>query len=254
MRSLVVHPDANGVLYVVDRATGQILAADAVTESVVSGFDTASGQTRYAPSKGVKVDRQTRRVCPSWMGAFGGGAGALPGGDGMVVLPVSRVCMDIEPRPANYIKGTPYVGANVRLLLDRPNGGSIVGWSLAQRRAVWQAEEKLPVLGGALATESGLVFYGTLDGRLKALDGRSGKLLWQFKCPSSVMSRPTVFRGSDGREYLAVVAGSGRIHGMSRVEALDPRDEGAGAGLAGLLRRLPPEDDPSGTLLVFRLP
>jgi outer membrane protein assembly factor BamB len=142
----------------------------------------------------------------------------------------------------------------VRLVSHRPDVGGIVGWSVSARKPAWEAKERWPVLGGTLTSDSGLVFYGTLDGMVKALDGRSGKLLWQHKGPAGVVSRPMIFRGSDGRQRVAVVAGTGRLFGLSRVEALDPRDDGAGFGLAGLLRQFPRDEDASGTLLVFRLP
>ena len=250
-RGLLVHPDANGMLYVVDRQSGQILAADPVAQSAVAGFDTANGETRYAPSKSVKVNQQTRHICPAWTGAFSSGASVL---EGLVVLPVSRLCMDLEPRPANYIQGTPYTGANVRLLLDHADAGAVIGWNVAARKSSWESAEQWPVLGGTLTTESGLVFYGTLDGRVKALDGRNGKLLWQFKARAGIASRPGAFRGANGQPCISVVAGTGRLYGMSRVEALDPRDDTAGFGLAGLLRQLPQDDDTGSALLVFCLP
>ncbi len=250
---LLVHPDANGWLYVVDRSTGQILSADAVVPSVVSGVDLASGETHLSPSQMPKLNQQTRHICPAWTGAFAGAASVIDDGE-LVALAISRLCMDIEPRQANFIKGTPYTGANVRLLIDRGGSGGIVGWNVAQRKASWEVREPWPVMGGTAATETGLVFYGTLDGFVKALDGHSGKLLWQFKAPSGIISRPLVYQGSDGRPYLAIVAGAGRLYGMSRVEGLDPRDKTAGFGLAGLLGQLPQDKDTASTLLVFRLP
>ncbi len=252
-RSLLVHPDANGTLYLIDRTSGQMLAADVVTGSAVADVDPASGETRYAPSKAMKVNQQARQVCPAWTGAFGSGASAIAG-SGLVVLPVSRLCMDIEPRAANFISGTPYTGANVRLRVEGPDAGAVIGWNLAARRHVWKVQEPWPVFGGTAVTASGVVFYGTLDGSLKALDGRSGTLLWQFKAPAGILGRPAVFEGSDGRPCVAVVAGTGLTQGMSRVEALDPRDDTAGFGLAGLLRQLPRDADAGSTLLVFRLP
>lgn len=255
VRHLLIHPDGNGVLYVVDRSDGRMLAAHAVTGNIVAGVDLARGETRYRADKHLKVAAQTRGVCPAWTGGFGAGASRV--GEDLVVLPVSRLCMDIEPRPANFIGGTPYAGANVRLRMDPADGGAVVGWDLAGAKPAWTVREPWPVMGGTAATASGLVFYGTLDGYLKALDGRDGKLLWQYKTSFGIDSRPLVFRSADGRTCVAVVAGTGRLHGASRSEALDPRDAGAGfglAGLAGMLQRSATDPDPASTLLVFRLP
>jgi outer membrane protein assembly factor BamB len=53
------------------------------------------------------------------------------------------------------------------------------------------------------------VFYGTLDGWLKAADARTGRPLWKFKVGSGVVGAPIAFRGADGRQYIAVYAGIG---------------------------------------------
>jgi PQQ-dependent dehydrogenase (methanol/ethanol family) len=250
-RALLVHADANGYVYVLARSSGEILGADPYVASVVAGVDGPSGETRYEPSQLTKVAHQTRNVCPAWTGAIGTAATRVPGTQ-LVLLPVDKLCMDIEPRPANYIKGTPYLGANVRMVVPQVAGG-IVAWDVQARRPAWQADERFPVLGAALVVAD-LVFYGTLDGRLKALDARSGKLLWSFDLPSGVIGEPIAFRGTDGRPYLAVVTGASRIRGISRTEALDPRDPSAGLGLSKLMAMLPEEKDPAGTLLVFGLP
>lgn len=248
---LLVHVDANGFLYVVDRSTGQILAADPLVKSVVAAVDADLGGTTYHPAAIPRVDRQSRAICPAWTGGVGGRVGKLDAE--VIVVPLSKVCMDIEPRPANYIRGTPYVGANVRLSTPLVGGG-LLAWNVAARRASWQVDERFPLLGGVLATPGHLLFYGTLDGQLKALDAQTGKLRWTAKTPAGVASEPTTFVGADGRQFIAVVAGTGRLHGMSRKEALDSRDPSAGFGLAGLVSLLPADDDPSGTLLVFGLP
>ena len=250
-RPLLVHADANGFLYVLDRTTGEILGADPFVQSVVAGVDRSSGATRYHSPQLTRVARQTRNVCPAWTGAIGAGIARSPA-SGFVLLPTSRLCMDIEPRPANYIRGTPYVGANVRLRLPAA-AGAVIAWDLQSRRPAWQVEERFPVLGSVLALAD-LVVYGTLDGHLKALDAHDGRLLWSFELPSGVLSQPVAFRGDDGRPYIAVVAGTARLNGMSRQEALDPRDDSAGFGLGALMAVLPEDKHPAGTVFVFSLP
>jgi alcohol dehydrogenase (cytochrome c) len=64
------------------------------------------------------------------------------------------------------------------------------------------------VAGGALATAGGLVFYGTLDGYLKAVDAENGRELWRFRTPSGISGTPITFAGPDGKQYLAVVSGA----------------------------------------------
>ena len=66
----------------------------------------------------------------------------------------------------------------------------------------------MPLWSPALATAGGVVFYGTMDGWFKAIDARSGKLLWKFKAGSGIIGQPISYRGPDGRQYIAVVAAS----------------------------------------------
>ena len=84
------------------------------------------------------------------------------------------------------------------------------------------------------------MFYGTLDGMLKAVDARSGAMLWQTRLSSGVVSRPTAFRGPDGQAWLAVLAGAGPLVGMPSASEIDVRDASAAKGFAGLLHDLPP--------------
>ena len=68
----------------------------------------------------------------------------------------------------------------------------------------------LPFLGGAMSSADGLVFYGTQRGDLKAVDAKTGKVLWQFNVGTGILQSPITYM-MDGKQYLAVVAG--RIKG-----------------------------------------
>jgi outer membrane protein assembly factor BamB len=105
-----------------------------------------------------------------------------------------------------------------------------------------------------LATQGGLVFYGTLDGAFKALDAGTGRLLWQFQTVSGIIGQPVTFRLSDGRQYVAVVAGVGGASGRLAQNDIDRRDATAARGYANALRDLRPPVDPGGTLYIFALP
>jgi outer membrane protein assembly factor BamB len=93
-----------------------------------------------------------------------------------------------------------------------------------------------------------------MDGWFKALDARSGKLLWQFKAASGIIGQPVSYRGPDGRQYVAVLAGVGGWPGAIVVNELDARD-GAGAnGFVNAMKDLPLYTPRGGMLYVFALP
>ena len=99
--------------------------------------------------------------------------------------------MDYEGVEVKYTAGQPYVGAIVRMF-PGPGGhrGRFIAWDPMKGKVVWEIKENLAAYGGALATAGGLVFYGTMEGWLKGVDAKTGKVLWQFKTPSGIIGNP----------------------------------------------------------------
>jgi lanthanide-dependent methanol dehydrogenase len=98
------------------------------------------------------------------------------------------------------------------------------------------------------------VFYGTMDGWFKALDATSGKQLWQFKVGSGIIGQPSTYRGPDGKQYVAILAGIGGWPGAIVSGDLDTRDRSANTGWANVLGDLPQATNKGGSLYVFALP
>src|SRR5678810_1102327 len=140
--------------------------------------------------------------------------------------------MDSEGVEANYIAGTPFVGANVRMYAG-PGGnrGEFIAWDPVNRRKVWSIKEDFPVWSGVVVTGGDLAFYGTMDGWFKAVDARTGIELWQFKTGSGIIGQPITYRGPDGKQYVAVLSGVGGWSGAVVAGDLDTRDGTAALGL-----------------------
>ncbi|MBS0644146.1 MAG: PQQ-binding-like beta-propeller repeat protein [Proteobacteria bacterium] len=254
-RTLLLHASANGYVYVIDPADGRILDAHAfVPVTATTGIDPETGTPQRNPAMDVSTNSTTRGICPGWPGATGGGvpgagsAAFLPR-TGLLYIPASLLCMDFEPRQANYLPGTPYTGANLRTT-GTPPRGALIAWDVAVARPAWRVEEAFPLRGGVLATEGGLVFYGTLDGWFKAADAGDGRVLWQFQTGAGIVSQPVAFTLPDGRAAVAVLSGAG---GLANPD-IDRRDATAAHGAANGLRDLQPPTDPIGRLYVFALP
>jgi len=251
----LVHPDANGFLYVLDPATGKMLSATRfLPVNAARGIDLASAvpirEDRYVTVQ----DRTVRDICPAWPAGSNAQAAYSPA-TGLLYIPAATLCMDMAARSASYIAGTPFGGADVRVK-PAPGGeeGALIAWDIAAGRAAWTVPERFPLRGGALATAGSVVFYGTLDGLLKAVDARTGRGLWQFQATAGIVGRPASFRAPDGHQYVAVLAGAGGLTGTASAKEIDVRDATAARGFANALRTLPPPQDRSGTLFVFRLP
>jgi glucose dehydrogenase len=196
-----------------------------------------------------------RGICPSANGAKDWNPSAWSPRTGLLYLPHVNMCMDWQSAEVNYIAGTPYVGAEVKMY-GGPGGnrGVFTAWDPVKRAKRWEIKEDLPVWSGALTTGGDLVFYGTMDGWFKAVDARSGKLLWQFKTSSGIIGQPISYRGPDGRQYIAILSGVGGWAGAVVAGNLDPRDPTAALGMANATQDLKQKTTTGGTLYVFALP
>jgi glucose dehydrogenase len=87
--------------------------------------------------------------------------------------------------------------------------GSFIAYDAATGTKRWEIPEDFLVYSGALATAGDVVFYGTVEGWFRAVDARTGKILWSRKLGSGIIGAPMAYRAPDGHEYIAVAAGVG---------------------------------------------
>jgi alcohol dehydrogenase (cytochrome c) len=132
--------------------------------------------------------------------------------------------------------------------------GELMAWDPIAGKKVWAIPDKYPTWSGTVATAGDLVFYGTMDGWFKAVDARSGKVLWQFKTGSGIIGQPVTYRGPDGKQYVAVLSGVGGWPGAVISGNLDTRDDSAALGWGSAMSELKKTTTPGGTLYVFALP
>ena len=257
VRKVLIHPDRNGYMYVVDRATGEVVSADPYVPITSShGVDLKTGRLTMAADKEPKTGVVVRDICPAAPGGKDWNPSAFSPATGLVYVPHNNLCMDIEALEANYIAGTPFVGANVRFYAAPPGGfrGGFMAWDPVARRKVWAIPESFPVWSGAVATAGDVVFYGTMDGWFKAVHARTGELLWQFKTGSGIIGQPVTYRGPDGKQYVAVLSGVGGWPGAIVVGDLDTRDATAAGGWGQTLADLKNATTKGGMLYIFGLP
>jgi PQQ-dependent dehydrogenase (methanol/ethanol family) len=256
MRKVLVHPERNGHMYVFDRGTGEILSAEPYAFTNIStGVDLKTGRPRMVAEKTPKTGTVVRDICPAAPGAKDWQPSSYSPRTGLLYLPHQNLCHDVEGLEANYIQGTPFVGANMKMYAG-PGGhrGQVQAWDIVNARQVWSIKENFPVWSGALATAGDVVFYGTMEGWFKAVDARSGAPLWQFKTGSGIVGQPITYKGPDGKQYIAVLSGVGGWAGAIVAGGLDARDPTSALGMANAMSDLPAHSNKGGTLYVFALP
>jgi lanthanide-dependent methanol dehydrogenase len=255
-RKVLLRAERNGYLYVMDRATGQVLSADPFAYVNSSkGVDLKTGKLTVTTEKAPKLGVVVRDICPAAPGAKDWQPSAYSPRTGLLYLPHNNLCMDYEAVEANYIAGTPFVGAHV-VMYAGPGGhrGEFTAWDPVQRKPAWNIRENFPVWSGALATAGDVVFYGTMDRWFKAVDATTGKLLWQFRTGSGIIGQPISFRGPDGKQYIAIFDGVGGWSGAIVSGDLSPDDPTVALGFGNAMKDLPKYTQRGGTLYVFGLP
>ena len=127
--------------------------------------------------------------------------------------------MDYEGIEANYIAGTPYLGADVKMY-PGPGGyqGELVAWDVAHAKKAWGVKDAvLPVYSGVLATGGDVVFYGTMEGWFVALDARTGTELWKFHTASGIVGNPITYLGPGRQAVRRDLLRRRRLDGRGRV-------------------------------------
>jgi PQQ-dependent dehydrogenase (methanol/ethanol family) len=254
-RGILLHPDRNGYMYAMDRATGEVLYAKAYVHITSSdSVNVSTGELVLNETKEPKMGRVVRDVCPGAPGGKDWQPSAFSPRTGLVYVPHQNICMDEESTSASYIAGTPYVGMNVRM---KPgiggNRGFVTAWDPVAAKPIWRIAEPFPVWSGALVTAGDVMFYGTMEGWLKAVDARTGALLWKYRTSSGIIGQPIAYRGPDGKEYIAVLSGVGGWSGAIVAGNLDPLDSTAALGFVNVMHDLPTVTAKGGTLYVFAI-
>jgi len=255
MRKVLAHPDRNGRLYIIDRTNGQVLSAEAFAYVNTNfGVDLATGKLKLNPDKATGYNT-IRDACPAPPGGKDWQPSSFSPRTGFIYIPHNNLCYEMQGVSANYIAGTPYVGANVRMYAG-PGGnrGVFSAWDPVKAKQVWAINEMFPVWSGTVVTAGDVVFYGTMDGWFKAVDARSGKPLWQFKTGSGIIGQPVTYKGPDGKQYVAVLCGVGGWSGAVVAGGLNTVDGTGALGFTNAMTDLGKYTTKGGMLYVFSLP
>ncbi len=192
-------------------------------------------------------------ICPAALGTKDQQPASYSPKTKLHYVPTNHVCMDYEPFRVSYTAGQPYVGATLAMY-PAPGGdhmGNFIAWDATKGKIVWSNPEKFSVWSGALSTDGDVVFYGTLEGYLKAVDAHTGRELYKFKTPSGIIGNVTTYEHG-GKQYIAILSGIGGWAGIGLAAGVtDPQ---AGLGAVGGYAALSNYTSLGGQLTVFALP
>ena len=230
-------PGKTALVYTLDRRTGEFLwARSTVKQNVIKGIDGATGKVTVNPEAlFTKIDEE-KLICPSaGMGGKNWPAGAYNPTSNVMFYPLQNVCMNAKTTTDTRDPSKVYGLSMPPVIAEGTDKvGSVWAISAETGRTLWKFENRAAMMSLA-ATAGGLIFAGDANGRFRAFDDRTGKVLWEQNLGSPVSGFPVTF-AVDGKQYVAVTTGPSLV--------------------ANSALRLTPELKPSasGQLYVFALP
>ena len=273
----LVHFDRNGFAYTMNRKTGALLVAEKYDPAVnwATHVDMKTGYPQTVNKYSTHYNGEdvvSKDICPAALGTKDQQPAAFSPRTGLFYVPTNHVCMTYEPVSYaaggnQYTAGQAYVNANLTMYPagaacpDCPNNnaakdnmGNMIAWDADKGKIVWSIPEQWSVWSGILSTAGDVVFYGTLDAYAKAIDAKSGKLLWKFKAPSGIIGNFHSW-AHKGKQYVGVLSGIGGWAGaVVAVPGLAAAPDEAALGAVGGYRALRNSSRNSGVLMVFSLP
>ena len=202
-------PGKTGIVYTLDRATGEFLwATPTVLQTVVKDIDVTTGAVTVNPDMVFDKVGDKRRVCPNTGGGKNWPAGAYNPASSTLFYPLQNTCMDVTA-----ITDDPHTTELYGVLMEHMLApgtdklGTIQAISAETGRIKWKYEQRAATTA-LVATASGLLFGGDINGRFRAYDQETGEILWETNLGSQVTGYPVTY-AVDGRQYVAVSTGSG---------------------------------------------
>ncbi|SFR00091.1 methanol/ethanol family PQQ-dependent dehydrogenase [Poseidonocella sedimentorum] len=264
MRKLLTHFDRNGLAYTMDRVSGELLVAEKYDPVVnwTTGVDMDPESDTYGRPAVVAEysteqngeDVNSTGICPAALGTKDQQPASYSPKTELFYVPTNHVCMDYEPFRVAYTAGQPYVGATLSMYPapDSHGGmGNFIAWDNIAGEIKWSIPEQFSVWSGALATAGDVVFYGTLEGYLKAIDAETGEELYRFKTPSGIIGNVMTYT-HEGKQFVGILSGVGGWAGIGLAAGLTNPNDGLGA--VGGYAALSDYTNLGGQLTVFAIP
>jgi quinohemoprotein ethanol dehydrogenase len=212
-RKVIMQAPKNGFFYVLDRGTGELLAADPYVEvNWATHVDLKTGRPVEVPGAAYK-DKGTY-IRPGPLGGHNWQAMSFSPKTGLVYIPAQdngryyeQPSGPVTFTPNQYNLGVGAIGRNVDRY-DIPYKGRLLAWDPVARKPRWTVEYGNYWNGGTLATAGNLVFQGTAAGDFIAYRATDGAKLWSSWATTGIVAAPITY-AIDGKQYVSVMAGWG---------------------------------------------
>jgi quinohemoprotein ethanol dehydrogenase len=222
-RKVLMQAPKNGFFYVLDRATGELLSAEAFGKVTwAEGIDMETGRPIEVP--GARYEDEPVVMWPSPLGAHNWQPMSFNRDTGLVYIPYQELpgIYRNEGEDFRFRRRGFNTGAGLADIVDLPHdftAGALLAWDPVNQREVWRTPRDIYWNGGTLSTAGNLVFQGTGSGRFEALSADQGETLWHFDAQTGIVAAPMSYE-LDGEQYVAVMAGWGGAGALLGGEAI----------------------------------
>ncbi|MGD8808480.1 MAG: PQQ-binding-like beta-propeller repeat protein [Gammaproteobacteria bacterium] len=200
-------PGKTGLVYTIDRETGEFLwARTTVEQNVIADINLESGAATVNPEALFTGAGQTKMICPTMTGGKNYPSGTFSPQTRAMYYPLQNTCAELTSRAERPSLDDLYaVSGRTQITPGTDNVGTIQAISVVTGETLWKYEQRAGVTS-LMSTAGGLLFGGDVNGRFRAFDIRTGEILWEVNLGSGVTGYPATF-AVDGRQYVAVSTG-----------------------------------------------